>query len=122
MFYKGDIVMFNDIKPKKINFLHRFFKKIYVELFGCVNEHHSVYSYSIFKIDDLSDKNEYELNNGDMYIVDSYYLSFMSITPLNVNIKKCLYYTNCIRNFRSVTKSEYTKILRKEKIQKLNNI
>lgn len=116
MFYNGDIVMFNDLKPmKKKCFFHRFFKKIYEKLFGCDEYHHCVHT--IFDSD--FNLKIYDLKNGDIYKVDSCYFHVMSLTPLNLNIEKCMYYTTSVRNFRIVPNSEYTKILRKEKLNNL---
>jgi hypothetical protein len=107
LYWIGDIIEFYDTdKPIK---WYNFFKKKKIH-----------YLCSYWNGGNI--KYQHELNPGELFIVIHYYLGLLILQPLNLIIPKDDYCTSSYKNFRVISKSEYTKMTRKEKLKKLQDV
>lgn len=113
-FFNGDIVKFEyRDKPKKSWLYKRLIK---------TDDKYYICSY----IGQGEIKHQYELKNGDLFIVRMYILGHIGMESLSANIPNDLYYTHISSEtqdiFTVLSDCEANKILRKEKLKKLSNI
>lgn len=112
-FYNNDIVKFEYRDKAKKSWLYRFLVR--------TDEKYYICSY----IGQGEIKYQYELKNGDLFKVRVNILGLLGLEPLSPDIQNDIYYITISNKediFTLLSKSESDKILRKEKLKKLNNI